>query len=358
MIEAHPETTVHVIIPARNEEDCLGRCLNSLITQQGMDFRITVVDDNSTDRTRAIAESFPEVEVIGAPEPPAGVMGKCNALITGARGSRAKWLLFTDADTVHYPGSLAAAVHEAEDRRVDLLSYSPEQEVKSFAERILMPLVFADLVRTYPPERVNDPEDSTAAANGQYILVRRQVYEEVGGHQCVADKLLEDVELARNFKVSDHRIWFRFGGGLVRTRMYRDFRAMQEGWTKNLALLFTHPLRLAVGHLAEFVVTPAWLIWGALLFRRHPIEAMGPLGAGIAFYLGHIEQVRKAHFPWSANLLCFMGLPLYASLLWRSWLHSKKRGEVTWKGRKYRQPEPIGSPDSSTHNGRKLNLKS
>jgi len=179
MIEAHPETTVHVIIPARNEEDCLGRCLNSLITQQGMDFRITVVDDNSTDRTRVIAESFPEVEVVRAPEPPSGVMGKCNALITGARGSRAKWLLFTDADTVHYPGSLAAAVHEAEDRRVDLLSYSPEQEVKSFAERILMPLVFADLVRTYPPERVNDPNDPAVAANGQYILVRRQVYEEL-----------------------------------------------------------------------------------------------------------------------------------------------------------------------------------
>ena len=206
---AQPEATVHVIIPARNEEDCLGRCLGSLVGQQGISFHITVVDDGSTDRTHAIAESFPGVQVISAPEPASGVMGKCNALIAGTQGSTAAWLLFTDADTVHYPGSLAAAVGEAEERRVDLLSYSPEQEVASFAERALMPLIFADLVRTYPPEHVNDPRDPTVAANGQYILVRRTVYEGLGGHQCVSHKLLEDVELARAFKVSGHRIWFR-----------------------------------------------------------------------------------------------------------------------------------------------------
>jgi len=347
MTEAHPETTVHVIIPARNEEDCLGRCLSSLTTQQGIDFRITVVDDNSTDRTRAIAESFPEVEVISAPEPPPGVMGKCNALITGVRGSRAKWVLFTDADTVHYPDSLAAAVREAEERRVDLLSYSPEQEVKSFAERILMPLVFADLVRTYPPDRVNDPQDPAVAANGQYILVRRTIYEGLGGHQCVAEKLLEDVELARNFKVAGHRIWFRFGGGLVRTRMYRSLSAMREGWTKNLALLFPNPLRLALGHLFLFLAVPGFLI-AALVYRHQPIDAIGLLALGIWFYGEHLTEVWKAHFPWSANLLAFLGLPLYASLLVRSWLYSHKRGEVTWKGRKYNQGAPQAHANSST----------
>src|SRR5579859_7633325 len=127
MPAAQSEVTVHVIIPARNEEDSLGRCLESLAGQQGISFRITVVDDGSTDRTRAIAESYAGVEVLSAPEPPPGVMGKCNALIAGAHGSLAKWLLLTDADTFHLPGSLAAAVREAEERRVDLLSYSPER---------------------------------------------------------------------------------------------------------------------------------------------------------------------------------------------------------------------------------------
>ena len=128
-----------MIVPARNEEDCIGRCLESLVAQQGISFQITVVDDGSTDRTRAIAESFPGCGCYAASEPAPGVMGKCNALITGAAGSTAKWLLFTDADTFHYPGSLAAAVKEAESRNVDLLSYSPEQETATWWELAVMP---------------------------------------------------------------------------------------------------------------------------------------------------------------------------------------------------------------------------
>jgi len=145
----HEVRTVDVIIPARNEEDCLGRCLQSLLAQQGISFQITVVDDASTDRTRSIAESFPGVRVLSAGELRPGMTGKVNALVTGAAGSAAEWLLFTDADTFHYPGSLAASVREAEDRKVDLFSYSPEQETASWWELAVMPLVFADLVRTY-----------------------------------------------------------------------------------------------------------------------------------------------------------------------------------------------------------------
>src|SRR5215472_7587147 len=112
------EVTVDVIIPARNEEDCLGRCLQSLVAQRGISFQITVVDDASTDRTRAIAESFPGVRVLNAGELRPGMTGKVNALVTGAMGRTAQWLLFTDADTFHYPGSLAASVSEAQDRKV------------------------------------------------------------------------------------------------------------------------------------------------------------------------------------------------------------------------------------------------
>src|SRR5438309_8936614 len=117
----HAAPTVDVIIPARNEEDCLGRCLQSLVAQKGISFQITVVDDGSTDRTRAIAESFPGVRVLSAGELKPGMTGKVNALVTGAKRSTAEWLLFTDADTFHYPGSLAASVGEADERNVDLL---------------------------------------------------------------------------------------------------------------------------------------------------------------------------------------------------------------------------------------------
>jgi glycosyltransferase involved in cell wall biosynthesis len=336
METASTQVSVQVIIPARNEEDCIARCLESLVTQQGIGLQITVVDDGSCDRTAAIAASFPGVRVISAGEPPPGVSGKCNALFVGAEGAYAPWLLFTDADTFHYPGSLATALHEAEEYGVDLLSYSPEQEVRSLAERALMPVVFAELVRRYPPARVNDPEDSLAAANGQYILVRREVYRALGGHRRIANKLLEDVELARLFKSSHHKIRFRHGAGLVRTRMYRSFSAMWEGWTKNLASLFESPLYLAIRRMEDFLLIFAGLFagFGLMFDSRRPIGWI-VVGLGFLWYGVFLHRIRRAHFSWSCNLLAIFGLPLFVSLLLRSWLHSRIRGAVTWKGRQY-----------------------
>ena len=348
----HAGRTVDIIIPARNEEDCLGRCLQSLVAQQGISFQITVVDDGSTDRTRAIAESFPGVRVLSAGEPKPGVIGKCNALITGAAGSKAQWLLFTDADTVHYPGSLAASVAEAENRQVDLLSYSPEQETASWWELAVMPVVFAELVKMYPPERVNNPKDPTVAANGQYILVRRAVYETLGGHAAVASKVMEDVELARIFKASGHLIWFRHGAGLVRTRMYRSFRAMWDGWTKNLALLFHRPLALAALRGFEFLMIAASLAAGLILVSLGDrLDAFLPLAFAVLAYLNFLSRVQQAHFPWNANLMAFIGLPIYVSLLLRSHLHFNRRGELTWKGRTYAQSAPKAAADSSIRKG-------
>ena len=355
METAQTAPEVQVIIPARDEQESIGRCLESLVRQKGIGFAITVVDDGSSDQTRTVVQSFPGVRVISAAEPPPGVSGKCNALIQGVEDATAKWLLFTDADTFHYPGSLAAAVGEAEERGVDLLSYSPEQETASWGERALMPVVFADLVRVYPPARVNDPSDPTVAANGQYVLVRRGPYESLGGHRAVADKILEDVELARLFKASNHKIWFRQGTGLVRTRMYRDFRSMGEGWTKNLDLLFARPLRLAVLRALEFVTI---LVSGAtaifLMIRGHHPAAAGALAVGAMLYALFLGRIRRAHFPAAANLMSFFGLPLFVWLLIRSWRQSRVHGAVTWKGRTYVVSAPGRAARSSIGEGSKV----
>src|SRR6185369_9067410 len=239
-----------------------------------------------------------------------GMTGKCNALITGVAGSTAPWLLFTDADTYHYPGSLAASVKEAEDRHVDLLSYSPEQETRSWWELAVMPCVFADLVRVYSSENVNDPADPTVAANGQYILVRREVCEALGGHGVLPLNVLEDIELAKIFKESGHRIWFRHGAGLVRTRMYRNFGAMWEGWSKGLAILFRHPIRLAIERALDFLSTVVLLGAGLVMLAQHSFRSGAVLLAiGVLFYLLFLLRIRKAHFPWNANLMAFFGLP-------------------------------------------------
>ena len=266
--------TVSIIVPARNEEACLGACLESLLAQTGVDFDLIVVDDGSTDRTRAIAESFSGVRVITPGPLPSGCSGKCNAVQAGADVAQGEWLLFTDADTVHLPGSLAAALDEARAHHAHLLSYSPAQEVHGLLEIGLMTVIFAELASTYRPKDVSDPASPAAAANGQYLLITREAYNAAGGHAAVSGTLLEDVALAQAVKRSGRRLFFRYGGDRVRTRMYRSFGALWEGWTKNLTLLFPQTLQLAARRGIEFLLASAGIaaaVAGAVL--RQPILA-------------------------------------------------------------------------------------
>ncbi|HTV66476.1 MAG TPA: glycosyltransferase [Bryocella sp.] len=328
----HPD--VSVIVPARNEEACLGDCLRSLVGQPGVGYEIIVVDDHSTDGTRAVAEGFP-VQIIDADSLPAGWSGKCNALWSGARVAKGKWLLFTDADTKHASDSISTGLREAGDCLAGLLSYSPKQEVHSLAERALMPVIFAELAATYRPKEVSDPASSAAAANGQYLLIRRDVYDAIGGHAAVATAILEDVDLAKRAKQAGYRLQFHWSD-VVSTRMYRTFPQMWEGWTKNLALLFPHSRKLACGRLAEFLAITGCL---AVAIRKMSIEepAAAAIAAalGLFFWISFFARIRRSHFDWLSNGLAIFGLPLFAILLLNSDI-SHKRGAVSWKGRRYR----------------------
>jgi GT2 family glycosyltransferase len=341
---------VSVIVPARNEEASIAFCLESLLAQTAITAEIVVVDDGSTDRTWQIAESLGGIRVITAPPLPPNWTGKNNALAAGARISRGEWLLFTDADTMHYPGSLARALAEAEQQHCALLSYSPRQEVHGFWEKAVMPVIFAELAATYEPSRVGDPADPSAAANGQYILISREAYDAVGGHAALGSCLLEDVALARAVKVSGRKISFRYAGEAARTRMYRSFAQLREGWTKNLALLFSRPMRLALLRTLEFLLivggAASALIFG--LAGESTLAFSAGILTGVIWAL-LLRRIVKAHFSWQANVLALFGLPLFSFLLLRSRVAHAK-GEVCWKGRQYRPPasslrhDPSGKP--------------
>jgi glycosyltransferase involved in cell wall biosynthesis len=326
---------VSVIVPARNEEACLGACLESLVAQTGVSREIFVVDDGSTDRTRAIAQSFPGVRVVDPGPLPPGWSGKNNALVAGAKQAQGEWLLFTDADTVHRAGSLARSLGEVRQQKAALLSYSPEQEVHGFCEKAVMPVIFAELASSYRPSDVSDPASSAAAANGQYILVSRKAYDAVGGHAAIAANLLEDVALARAVKASGRKIFFRYAGDAARTRMYRSFAQLTEGWTKNLVLLFASPVQLAVLRLTEFVLivgSIAIAVATGLHGKWHP--ALTAAIVAVVLYVFLLKRIRRAHFSWDANSLALIGLPLFSHLMLRSRIAYWK-GTVSWKGRRY-----------------------
>ena len=353
---------VTVIVPARNEEANLERCLRSLVLQKGVTFEILVVDDGSTDGTRTIAENFTrarqcpfialnenliDVHVLDAPAPlPPGWSGKVNAMVAGETAAQGEWLLFTDADTEHLEGSLAAAVAEAEQHKADLLSYSPEQILTGFRQQLLMPVIFGELALKYSPRRVSDPALPDAAANGQYLLARAAVHRKIGGFGSVATDLLEDVALARRYKSQGHTIRFRLGRGLVRTRMYSTWDELRLGWTKNLALLFPNARELAKRRVAEFnrllfslVLTPFWTLF---YFSRGGTPGDWFLPTVISLFwlitLGNLAifyiRVSRAHFPFVPTLFSIFGLRSFGRLL-RESAKAHEEGTVTWRGRAY-----------------------
>jgi glycosyltransferase involved in cell wall biosynthesis len=359
---------VSIIVPARNEEASLGDCLESLTAQSGLTFEIIVVDDASTDRTREIAQSFAGVRVISAGPLPAGWTGKNSAVVAGTREAGGRWFLFTDADTVHQLGSLARALAEARANKAEMLSYSPEQIAVTFWEIAVLPVVFAELARQYPPQRVCDPASPIAAANGQYILIRRETYDAVGGHTAIADNLLEDVALARAVKGAGRSIRFRYAADAVRTRMYRSFRQLREGWTKNLALLFPNP-----GWLAMRLLLWWGIAWGFAFF---PVIAL--TASKVAGHFGFVSaeqtffhwsglirsawwsplflvlamplfmRLNRANFTWDMEVLgAVFGMPMFSYLLLRS-RKAHANGQVPWKSRAYSVGAPSGSPPSET----------
>jgi glycosyltransferase involved in cell wall biosynthesis len=338
-----PTMKLSVIVPARNEEDCVGECLRSLAAQDeegwrlGREWEILLVDDHSTDDTRRIAEGVAGVTVMDAPKLEKGWTGKANAVWAGARAARGEWLLFTDADTVHEPGSASRAVVEAERHEVAMLSYSPRQLVKGFWQRALMPLVFSELAVTYPPAKVSDPESHLAAANGQFLLMRRDVYFKNGGHEAVKSAVLEDVELARLVKRRRQGLRFRYAPEAVAARMYRSLGAMVEGWTKNLALLFGNALAMAAWRVLDLVLLVGLplLTWWTYAHTTRAIFWIALLLVWARTLWRFYSRVRKSNFPFWDCAVSPVALPLFAALLYRSWFQHTVTKRVSWKGREY-----------------------
>jgi glycosyltransferase involved in cell wall biosynthesis len=333
---------VSAIIPARNEEASIARTVESVAAQPEIG-EVIVVNDQSTDHTGEIlvqlAPRIPKLRILSTDELPRGWVGKNYAASLGAAAATGDWLLFTDADTFHLPGSTRRALVDAVDHDAVLVSYSPEQELGTFWERALIPFVYCRLAARFSFARVNDPRRPDAAANGQFLMVLRDAYESVGGHAAVAGEIVEDVALARLVKREGYRIYFTAPIGIVRTRMYGSFAAMWQGWTKNLYPLMGGGLRSTLIELEAFpfsetlALTIAW----AFLARTDPwyVSLLAILLGSLAG--AHLRyQVALYRNLFSASLVKYYipGACLYAAALAASWWKNT-RGAVVWKGREY-----------------------
>ena len=328
---------VSVIVPARNEAPNLGRLLASLLALDYGSYEVIVVDDDSTDASLAVASEFDAIIVrTGGLQP--GWTGKNYACHLGAMAATGDWLLFTDADTEHAPLSLASIVGYALDRQLEAVSVMVGQECVSFWERALVPFAFQQYFVGVPGAQVNQTRHPTALANGQYFLIRREVYERLGGHEAVRHSLAEDIRLADRLKSHGVRYGFARAEALVRARAYRSLADIMTGFSKNsFQFLSLDPRR---GALVVLSVVLASLTPSLISLGLQPENDTVLLLAGYSYAflaLGLMGWDRLFRVPaWYGLLQPFSALA-FVLIAVRSALRSLLGRGVVWKGRVYGQ---------------------
>ncbi|HEX5509115.1 MAG TPA: glycosyltransferase family 2 protein [Pseudolabrys sp.] len=339
---------VAVIVPARDEAENIGPCLQSLLNQDFPASRLSVlvVDDHSGDDTAVlaarVAEKHAHVTVLRSPPLPARWIGKSHACWIAARAAAAgvDWLCFVDADVRATPALLSSAVADAESEGLDLLSVAPRQELKSFAERLVIPCGLFVLGFCQDLRKVQATGGNDATATGQFMLVRARVYEEIGGHAAICAAICEDLELARLIKRSGGNVVLRADNGLLSTRMYTGWRTLWPGFAKNLIDMFGGPASTLIVATAAVVLSwTAYLIPiadGISCARGGPgCSALIPALLASTSIVGlHIAGTFYFRIPFWYGFLFPLGYSAGALIAIDS-IRKRLRGRVSWKGRTY-----------------------
>lgn len=344
---------VSVIVPARNEERNIRRCVESILAQDYPNLQIVVLDDRSTDSTPAILSELScgdaRLTVVRGGDLPAGWAGKPYALYQAAALAHGEWLLFLDADTFLHPNAVSAALAAAQQCGADLYTVMTAQILGSFWERTVMPLIFTALSVGFSPRRVNAPERRDAIANGQFILIRRAVYEAIGGHEAVKGEIVEDKAISEKVKWDGFRLVVADGTNIAQTRMYTDLPAMWEGWTKNIYLgLSDRSGLLLLGAFGAFLalmaalVLPVWPLSGVLWYFKGGgwmaiLVTFEALLVWAFVLLARMRVNRQMQVPIAYAFLTPLGAGVFAAMMLTSaWKVLSGRG-VMWKGRRYGQ---------------------
>ncbi|HSV91509.1 MAG TPA: glycosyltransferase family 2 protein, partial [Desulfobacterales bacterium] len=286
-----PGTTVTVVVPARNEERNLWSCLQSLLEQDGVGMEVILVDDHSTDGTPAIArrlsQRYSGLRVIRGAPLPEGWLGKHWACHQGAEAARGDLILFTDADTFHAPRSVASAAAALQATGSDLLSALTAQDTWSLSERAVAPLVFWLVYSLFPFALMNRSRSFPLFfGNGQFLMLRRDAYERLGGYAAIRAQVFDDMAIARRARQMGLKTVVVDGSRLVSCRMYDGFREVVRGLGKNLFPLFRLALPPTLARplfvlgfclLALILVSPAASVAAAVACRALGVAAPAAL---------------------------------------------------------------------------------
>lgn len=328
---------ISVIVPVRNEERNIAALLDCLLKQTFQELEIIVVDDLSQDSTVEIVNQYSnkdnKIKLVTVSQKPENWVGKTYALYIGQQYAFSDIILFIDADVRLTNNTLEKSYALFRDDKLDVLTYAAYQDCKTIYEYAVQPMVFMLLNAMYPLQEVSKSESDKAACNGIFIMIKKEVYAEIGTHEAVKNQVLEDVELAKLIKKAGYRLRFEFAPDLISVRMYHSLLELVEGWSKNFFALINKSisgLLLLIAFL--LMIFPVPFILSLLDYKM--ILVSGVYISIIFLFLAYV------YFKMKYNPLVAVYYPLGACLLIYIILNSAYlymyKGTVKWKTRQYK----------------------
>jgi glycosyltransferase involved in cell wall biosynthesis len=332
---------VSVLIPARNEERSIRAAIESVLSSRGVALELIVLDDHSEDRTSQIVREMAHdgrLRLEFAPELPAGWCGKQFACLTLARLASHDILVFLDADVRLHPSGLSRMVEFLQSSKAELVSGFPQQEVQSFYERLLLPLMHFLLLGFLPIDLMREHLDpSLGAGCGQMFVAHRSAYWAVGGHAAIRESRHDGISLPRAFRQEGFRTDLCDVTAVARCRMYRSRAEVFEGLLKNATEGVAAPSRIVVFTVLLFVghVLPFILLLFTTLVRPSENAFLLALFAAAVSLTPRIAAAARFRQPWATALLHPWAILVFLGVQWYAFARLLLGTPATWKGRSY-----------------------
>lgn len=349
----HNNPKVSVILPARNEEEFIAKCLDTLLEQDYPNYEVIVIDDSSEDSTASIisqyAKKYSKIVPVSAREKPEGWMGKNWACIEGYKKATGELLLFTDADTQHKKNVISLAVSHLLTFDLDALTVIPRMISLDYWTKITLPMISTFLHTRFSAIRVNDPTKKTGYFFGSFFIINKKTYEEVGTHEGVKQEIIEDGALGKKVKETGHKMKMVRGEHLIDAVWSRDKSTLWNALKRLMIPLYLQSQGIAVGIFFAvlfllFIPFPMMIFSSFFAFESlsNLSLAVSSIFASALIYAGGIIEVKKG---LDLKLIHAVFAPIGSLVVVLAFLsgllQAKKDSSVSWRGRTYSMKDHV-----------------
>lgn len=349
----HGTPKVSVILPARNEENFIAKCLSSLISQDYENYEIIAIDDTSEDKTgdiiKKIAKDNPRVKYVLAGPKPEKWMGKNWACVEGFKKSTGELLLFTDADTTHSRNTISLSVSHLLSENLDALTVIPKMLCLDIWTKIALPVLSTFLHTRFSALRVNDSSKKTGYFFGSFFIIKRETYSSVGMHEGVKNEIVEDGALGKKVKESGFNMKMVRGEHLVEAVWARDWTTLWHALKRLMVPLYFQSKSVAIGIFVAvlfllFVPFPAIaysVVFESLSTSFTVLFAVSLIASGLVYLASIMDATKGLGLAIKYALCAPLGSFIIVSGFASGILNAKSSKAVTWRGRTYSMSDTV-----------------